>query len=154
MSDKLTVNFREVVRHGDDPRRQASALERATAAAFKVVQDWINRYAPAVARSPFVLAVWAGPTQFSSENCQVHAIEATEPFEFVLPPHQKDLVVVVMGVRGGASVNTITLKRVGGKGAIMGLSADYVINTDNGYVWLISDGQEGDRGNWFVMARG
>ena len=49
MSDKLTVNFREVVRHGDDPRRQASALERATAAAFKVVQDWINRYAPAVA---------------------------------------------------------------------------------------------------------
>jgi|SoiMethySBSTD1v2_1073268.scaffolds.fasta_scaffold118761_3 hypothetical protein len=154
MSDKLTVNFREVVRHGEDPQRQTTALERAVKEAFQRVERWLNSNAPAKPRSPFVLNVWAGPGQFQSENCQVHAIEATEPFAFVLPPHQKDLVIAVMDIRGNASVNTITLKRAGGHGAIMGLSADYVINTDNGYVWLISDGREGDLGNWFVMARG
>lgn len=154
MVDKLTVNFGEQVRMGDDPKRQFNALERATRAAFKQVQDWVNRYAGVTPRSPFTLVVWAGPGQFDSENCQVHAIEATEPFEFVLPKHQKDLVLVVMDVRGNASVNTITLKRQGGHGSIMGLAADYVINTDNGYAWLISDGREGDLGNWFVMARG
>jgi len=149
--EKLTVNFREVVRHGDDPKRQVSMLERATAAGFKVVQDWVNRYAPAVARSPFVLSTWAGPTQFSQDNCQVNIIEATQPFEFVLPAHQKDLLVIVKDGRGGASTNTITLRRAGGHGAIDGVSADYVINTDNGYAWLISDG---DQENWWVIASG
>jgi hypothetical protein len=148
---KLTANFREVVRHGDDPVRQVSALERATAAAFKVVQDWLNRYAPERARSPFVVNVWAGPTQFDNDNCQVNIIEATEPFEFVLPEHEKDLLVVVKDGRGNASTNTITLKRAGGHGAIDGVSADYVINTDNGYAWLISDGA---MQNWWIIASG
>jgi len=151
MSDKLTVNFREVVRHGDEPKRQVSMLERATAAGFKVVQDWVNRYAPQVARSPFVLSTWAGPTQFGPETCQVNIIEATEPFEFVLPAHKKDLLVIVKDGRQNASTNTITLKRAGGHGAIEGLSADYVINTDSGYVWLISDG---DQQNWWAIAKG
>lgn len=153
---KLSTNFRESVKLGDDPARQITALERAVKEAFARVERWLNEKAPEVPRSPFTTVFWAGPGQFDAVNCQVNVIEATEPFEFYLPPHEKDLLVIVVDGRGTASSNTITLKRSAGRGAIMGLSADYVINTDNGYAWLISNGpqQEANQENWFVIARG
>ena len=153
---KLTANFRELVRHGDDPVRQVSALEGATKAAFKVVQDWLNRYAPERARSPFETVYWASAGQFEANSCQVNVIEATEPFDFVLPAHEKDLLVIVVDGRGLAATNPITVKRAAGRGAIMGLTSDYVINTDNGYAWFISNGQqnEANQENWLVIARG
>jgi hypothetical protein len=152
MADRLTVTFPEQVKIGTDPARQIRALERATRDALKQIQDWVNTRAPSIPRSPFILDKYAGNAQFEQKNCLVHIIEATEPFEFVLPKHERDLLVIVVDGRNGASVNTITLKRSAGRGTIHGVSGDYVINTDNGFAWLMSDGP--DQENWWVIAHG
>lgn len=156
MSAKLTHNFREQVKHGDSPQRQVSALERAVKEALDRVVKWINEKAPEAPRSPFTTVFWAGPGQFDADNCLVNCIEVTEAFEFIMPAHEKDLMVIVVDVRGAAATYPITLKRSGGRGAIMGVSGDYVIDTDNGYVWLISNGpqQEANQEDWIRVAGG
>lgn len=155
MAKKLTIGHRENVKYGGDLARELSELGRAVAESFRKVQEWVNSHAPETPRSPFVLDVFAGSGEFSADNCLVHIIEATEPMEFLLPPHKKDLLVVVKDGRNGASTNTITLKRNGGLGAIDGVSADFVLNLDGGAVWLMSDGPQPEtrESNWWVIAR-
>ena len=149
MSKKLTINHVEQVKYGGDVERQLGALDKAVAASFRKVQEWMNRYAPAEPGPVFTVDAFASSGEFANKSYMVHLIETTEPWSFLLPPIQKDFLLVVKDSRGLAATNPITLVRNGGVGAIDGVSADLVINTDNAVVWLISDGPDGQ--GWWTL---
>lgn len=145
MTDKLTVAFHEQVRVADDPKRAFSVLERATKAAIKQIQDWVNTYAPVAARSAFAYVKVKESGNLQEADCNVYDVYADAALSLTMPAHKQSRLVVVKDGGGNAGTFNITLKRLGSAGTINGVEGDYVISNNNEYVWLISDG---DNKNW------
>lgn len=141
MADKLTVAFPEQVRVADDPKRAFSVLERATKAAVKQMQDWINAYAPVRARSPFVYVKVKESGNLEEADCNVYDVYATAALSLTMPSHKSGRLIVVKDGGGNAGTFNITLKRLGSAGTINGVEGDYVVSNNNEFAWFISDGE-------------